>query len=97
MLGKCIHYRNKWQFLKTVYFISDTNRKDKRKRIYPLYRKPLPYKRQELVSNIDQLKIEYVCYFLLKYNSIIHYLIVVQVKNWKEIKSVKLVLLFFSP
>lgn len=46
---------------KNSYFIADTNRKDK-KRIYQLYRKPLSCKWQELVSNIDQLKMSMVLF-----------------------------------
>jgi len=89
LIGACIPFKNKIRFMKTAYYIGNTRRKNQTGNIiFALYRKTIPGRRQELVPNVESMKIQY--------GIANHYLRAGQVRDWKAVHSVKITLLFNS-
>ncbi|ACJ17945.1 PilW family protein [Coxiella burnetii] len=95
VIGECLRYHNKLQFIKTAYFISDMHRKEKGKPVFSLYEKPMDGARQELIADVNKLTIHYGVSSSDR-QSIRYYHTAAAIKNWEAIKSVNLTLFFHS-
>lgn len=90
IIGECIPYQKKLQFIQTTYFIDNTNRKDDRgRKIYALYQKKLGGQREELIPNIFEMEVWYG----VKQNNRLNYFAASKIQNWLLVHSVKLKLI----
>lgn len=96
VIGECIHYQSKIQFIKKVYFVGDTHRKNVRgQSITALFQQVVSGKRQELIEGVDKMKILYGVMSNDRKN-IIKYLTAAQVNDWKKVGSVEIALVLNS-
>lgn len=96
MISECLHYQGRDQFVRMLYFIGNTHRENKQgKPIYALYQKPTGGRREELISGVKQLKIEYG---IASNNAkaIERYSSSDSIRNWNKIRSVSICLYFDS-
>lgn len=90
ILGECQHYKNKNQFIQMRYFVADTHRKDFQGRdIFALYRKPVVGEREELVSGVSNMKIQYGI-LSQNHRDISRYVSASAVDNWNNVGSVSI-------
>lgn len=94
MIGECLWYQQHQQFVRMLYFIGDTGRKNKKgKSILALYQKPFKGRREELVSHIANMKIQYGITSTNK-KEITHYVSAEAVKDWRLVRAVDVSLFF---
>lgn len=93
IIGQCVYYKKKNQFIQMHYFVSDTHRKNSKGRpIYALYRKPLGGEREELIAGVSSMTVQYGV-ATKNYRNVSHYVSANTVHDWKQIKSVSINLL----
>jgi len=86
IIGRCLTYKNKLQFIQTVYFIDNTYRKnEKGQKIYALYQKKLGKRREELIPDVSDMNIVYG----VSQNKNFQYLPASQIENWLCVSNVK--------
>lgn len=89
-LGECLYYKNKNQFIQMRYFVGDTHRKDFQGRdILALYRKPTVGEREELVSGISSMKIQYGM-LSQNHRDVSRYVSASAVDNWSDVGSLSI-------
>ena len=94
IIGECVHYKNKNQFIQINYFIGDTKRKNSRgHRIFALYRRTLHGVREELIAGIYKMKIQYGL-MAKNHRDIVRYVAANAVTHWADVKSVAMTLSF---
>ncbi|OGO91577.1 MAG: hypothetical protein A3F41_02580 [Coxiella sp. RIFCSPHIGHO2_12_FULL_44_14] len=88
IIGECLHYQAREQFIRMQYFIDDTGRKDDRgDPILALYQKPFQGPREEWVTGVVALKIRYG---LLSRQGTLEYVSSNAVPNWQQVRSVSI-------
>ena len=96
IIGECMHYQGRYQFIRMRYFLGDTHRKNPRGNVISaLYQQPLPGRREELVSGISEIKIRYGV-GEDKPQDINRYVAAAAVTHWNQVRSVEIVLWFDS-
>lgn len=90
VLGECLLYQQKNQFIETAYFIGDTRRKDAQgHEIDAFYQKILGGRAEELISNISTLNIRYGIQADFNAVNVDQYLTASQVVDWKFVRSIE--------
>ena len=94
ILTGCVRYKGKQQFLETAYYIGKTTRKDHRGHtLLSLYKKIKGSRREELVSGIVSLNIQYG---ILDSNSNITFLTASDISDWSAVRYIDVVFLLRS-
>ncbi len=96
VIGECVHYHDKSQFIRRAYFIGDTHRKnDRGSPVFALYQKPLLGEREELISDVGDLRVRYGV-SQEKDGDISSYRNADFVEDWSRVYSVDLSLTLYS-
>ena len=96
VVGECVHYKGRQRFLRIIYYLSDTRRKNSQGQpIIALYEKVMGKRREELTAGIAQMRILYGL-SAKDHRRIVHYETANHVRDWSRVSSVKIALLFRS-
>ncbi len=96
IIGECLTYKKREQFIKTKYYIANTNRRNPRgQRIFSLYAKPIGGRRQELIAGVTKMKVIYGVTSKSRQGGI-RYLIGSEINDWSRVNSVEISLLLSS-
>lgn len=89
VIGLCQFYRGRWQFIRTRYFLADTQRYDAQgNRIVSLYRQRISGRREELIANVSDFSVRYGVMLRKKDHVSLSYKVVSAVHDWLSVKSV---------
>lgn len=96
VVGECIQYQGIPQFTKTAYFIADTGRVNAQgESIDALYTKPMGGPRQELASDIENMKIRYGV-TSVDGKDVLAEKPAASISDWTKVRSVSIALLLNS-